>query len=110
MTDWITCPTVESVPGRLSGAWVFTGTRIPVSALFGNLAEDPTVHDFVEWLPGVTREQVRTVLEHEVKRLDAKVKVEDPVRPQHDRSTAALLRRPRGGHRRRERYIPIVKR
>ena len=79
MTDWSACPTVESVPGRLSGAWVFTGTRIPVSALFGNLAEDPTVRDFVEWLPGVTREQVRTVLEHEVKRLDAKVKVEDPV-------------------------------
>ena len=79
MTDWSTCPAVESVPGRLSGAWVFTGTRIPVSALFGNLAEGATVHDFVEWFPGVTREQVRTVLEHEVKRLDAKVKVEDPV-------------------------------
>ena len=44
MTDWDKCPAVESVPGRVSGAWVFTGTRLPVSALFGNLAEGATVH------------------------------------------------------------------
>ena len=39
MTDWSTCPGVESVPGRVSGNWVFTGTRLPVYALFENLAE-----------------------------------------------------------------------
>ena len=39
MADWESCPAVESVPGRLSGAWVFTGTRVPVSSLFANLAE-----------------------------------------------------------------------
>ena len=43
MTDWEKCPAVESVPGRLGGAWVFTGTRVPVSSLFGNLAERATV-------------------------------------------------------------------
>ena len=35
MTDWSKCPSVESVPGKVSGAWVFKGTRLPVSALFG---------------------------------------------------------------------------
>ena len=39
MTNWETCPAVESVPGKLSGAWVFKGTRVPLSSLFGNLAE-----------------------------------------------------------------------
>jgi len=51
MTKWETCPAVESVPGRLSGAWVFKGTRVPVSSLFGNLAEGaprPLRHYFSE--------------------------------------------------------------
>ena len=46
MTDWSKCPAVESVPGKVSGAWVFKDTRLPVSALFGNLAEGATVHDY----------------------------------------------------------------
>ena len=79
MTDWSTCPAVESVPDRLSGAWVFTGTRVPVSALFGNLAEGSTIQEFLDWFPGVTEAQVRAVLEHEVSSLDAKVKIENPV-------------------------------
>ena len=72
MTDWSKCPAVESVPGRLSGAWVFTRTRVPVSALFGNLAAGATVKDFLDWVPGVEEWQVKAVLEHEVKSLDAK--------------------------------------
>ncbi len=79
MTDWSTCPAVESVPDRLSGAWVFTGTRVPVSALFGNLAEGSNIQEFLAWFPGVTESQVRTILEHEVNSLDAKVKIENPV-------------------------------
>ena len=79
MTDWSTCLAVESVPDRLSGAWVFTGARVPVSASFGNLAEGATIQDFLAWFPGVTDSQVRTVLEHEVKSLDAEVKIENPV-------------------------------
>ena len=39
MTNWETCPAVERRPGKLSGAWVFQGTRVPVSALFENLKE-----------------------------------------------------------------------
>ena len=79
MTDWSSCPAVESVPDRLSGAWVFAGTRVPVSALFGNLAEGATVQDFLAWFPGVEEWHVRTVLEHEVSSLDAKVRIENPV-------------------------------
>ena len=73
MRDWESCPAIESVPGRLSGAWVFAGTRVPVSSLFGNLAEGATVDEFLEWFPGVEEWQVKAVLEHEVAVLDAKV-------------------------------------
>ncbi len=64
MLDWSSCPAVERSPERVSGAWVFRGTRIPVSALFENLEGGARVHDFVEWFPGVTKEQVEAVLEH----------------------------------------------
>jgi uncharacterized protein (DUF433 family) len=64
MLDWTTCKAVERDPRRLSGAWVFRGTRIPVSALFENLEGGATVNQFLEWFPGVAREQVDAVLEH----------------------------------------------
>lgn len=64
MLDWSTCPAVERVPDRVSGAWVFKGTRVPVKALFENLEDGARVDDFLEWFDGVTREQVETVLEH----------------------------------------------
>ena len=69
MTDWDTCPAVERKPGKVSGAWVFAGTRIPLSALYENLASGATVDEFVEWFPGVDEQQVRAVLEHEAKAL-----------------------------------------
>lgn len=59
--DWSQCPAVESVPGKRSGAWVFKGTRTPVSTVFENL-QDMTVDELVEEF-GVTREQVQAVLE-----------------------------------------------
>ena len=73
MTNWDTCPAVERKPGRVSGAWVFAGTRIPLSALYENLAGGATVDDFVEWFPGVDEQQVRTVLEHEAQTLRAEL-------------------------------------
>ena len=80
MTDWSTCPGVESVPGRVSGNWVFTGTRLPVYALFENLAEGATIHDFVEWFDAADEEQVRAVLEHVAQDLRARVAHAHPVR------------------------------
>lgn len=69
MLDWNSCPAVERHQERVSGAWVFKGTRIPVKALFENLEEGATVDDFLVWFQGVTREQVLTVLNHAEKSL-----------------------------------------
>ena len=67
MIDWSTCPAVERDPQRVSGAWVFRGTRVPVSALFENLEDGADVADFVEWFQGVSASQVREVLDHAAK-------------------------------------------
>lgn len=64
MIDWSQCPAVERTPGKVSGAWVFKGTRVPVRALFENLEDGARVEEFLEWFPGVTREQVMAVLRH----------------------------------------------
>lgn len=64
MIDWSSCTAVERDPERVGGAWVFRGTRVPVSALFENLEDGAQVSQFVEWYPGVTAEQARAVLEH----------------------------------------------
>ena len=69
MLDWSSCPAVERDPQRVSGAWVFRGTRVPVSALFENLEDGVQITQFVEWFPGVTIEQVRAVLDHAAKSL-----------------------------------------
>jgi uncharacterized protein (DUF433 family) len=64
MLDWSECKSVECVPGRVSGAWVFKGTRLPVRTLFENLEAGATVDDFLAWYEGVTREQALDVLRH----------------------------------------------
>ena len=64
MMDWSSCQAVERDPERYSGSWVFRGTRVPIAALFQNLEDDASAHEFVEWFPGVTLAQVRAVLEH----------------------------------------------
>jgi len=64
MLDWRDCPAVERLPGKVSGEWLFKGTRVPVRALFENLEGGARLVDFLEWFPGVTREQVEAVLRH----------------------------------------------
>jgi uncharacterized protein (DUF433 family) len=64
MLDWNKCPAVERVPGKVSGAWLFKGTRVPVAALFDNLEGGASVKDFLEWFPGVTRAQVLAGIQH----------------------------------------------
>lgn len=59
--DWSQCPAVESIPGMRSGAWVFKGTRTPISTVFENI-EDMSVDELVEEF-GLTREQVHAVLQ-----------------------------------------------
>ena len=67
--DWSQCPAVESVPGRVSGAWVFRGTRMPVSVVFENLEDGMSIDEIMEQWP-VTREQVKAVLEFAARSLD----------------------------------------
>lgn len=71
MNDWSTCEAVERHPDKVSGAWVFQGTRVPVAALFENLEDGAQINDFVTWFPGVTVDQARQVLEHVANSLDA---------------------------------------
>ena len=64
MIDWSTCKAVERDPERVSGTWVFRGTRVPVAALFENLEDGVAVGDFPKLFPGVSLAQSRAVLEH----------------------------------------------
>ncbi len=63
--DWSQCPAVESIPGKVSGAWVFRGTRVPVAAIFENL-KTSSIDEVLENFH-VTREQIKTVLEFAAK-------------------------------------------
>lgn len=68
--DWLKCPAVESVPGKVSGAWVFRGTRMPVSAVFENLEDGMSIDEIVRLYDGLTREHVQSVLEFAARSLE----------------------------------------
>src|SRR5262249_59925948 len=70
--DWSQCPAVESIPGRLGGAWVFRGTRMPVSAVFENLEAGASIDDIIEQFD-ITREQINAVLDFAARSLGAPV-------------------------------------
>jgi len=61
---------VESVPGKVSGAWVLKGTRMPVSAIFENIESGASIDDIMQWYEGLDREQVKAVIEFAVRSLD----------------------------------------
>jgi uncharacterized protein (DUF433 family) len=61
--DWSQCAAVESVPGRVSGAWVLRGTRMPVATIFENLEAGANIDDILEWFDGINREQVVAVID-----------------------------------------------
>lgn len=69
MMDWTLCDAVERDVEKVSGAWVFRGTRVPVTALFENLEGGASIDDFLSWFPGVAREQILAVLEYAIKSL-----------------------------------------
>jgi uncharacterized protein (DUF433 family) len=75
--DWSQCPAVESVPGRLSGAWVFRDTRLPVSTVFENLEDGATVDEITEWFR-ISKEQVVAVLEFAARSVAAPVPASGP--------------------------------
>ena len=63
MLDWSQCAAAERSAGKVSGAWLFRGTRVPIKALFDHLEDGARIDDFLEWFPGVDRGQVQAVLE-----------------------------------------------
>jgi uncharacterized protein (DUF433 family) len=70
--EWSQCPAVERIPGKVSGAWVFKGTRTPVALVFENLEDGMTIDELIEQFP-VTREQIRAVLEFAARSLEVPV-------------------------------------
>lgn len=68
--DWSQCPAVESVPGKVSGAWVLKGTRMPVSVIFENLEAGANIDNIMEWYDGLDREQIKAVIEFAARSLD----------------------------------------
>jgi uncharacterized protein (DUF433 family) len=62
---WENCEAVERHPDRVSRAWVFRGTRVPIAALFENLRDGASIEEFLAWFPGVERSQVEAVLDAE---------------------------------------------
>jgi uncharacterized protein (DUF433 family) len=73
LLDWSQCPAVESIPGKVSGAWVFKGTRTPVVTVFENLEDGMSIDEVMEQFP-LTREQVKAVLEFTARSLEAPVR------------------------------------
>ena len=67
--DWSQCPAVESIPGKVSGAWVFKDTRMPVATVFENLEAGLSVEEVMEEF-SVTREQINAVLHFAAKSLE----------------------------------------
>ena len=64
MFSWEDCPAVEQVPSKVSGAWVFANTRVPLSHLVANLEAGAAIEEFLDWFEGVEDGQVRAVLKH----------------------------------------------
>jgi uncharacterized protein (DUF433 family) len=67
--EWSQCPVVESVPGKMSGAWVFRGTRLPVATVFENLEAGATIDEILEWFD-VSRDQINAVLDFAARSLE----------------------------------------
>src|SRR5258706_15648990 len=84
--DWPQCSAVESIPGKVSGAWVFKDTRMPVSLVFENLEAGAKIDEIMDWFH-LTREQIVAVLNFAARGLDR-----PPTQPQS--GTSAVKARP----------------
>jgi uncharacterized protein (DUF433 family) len=68
--DWSQCTAVESIPDKVSGAWVLKGTRMPVSVIFEYLEVGANIDDVMQWYEGLDRQQVKAVIEFAIRSLD----------------------------------------
>ena len=67
--DWSKCDAVESIPGQVSGAWVFKGTRMPVQTVFANLEAGMSVKEITEVFD-VNAEEIEAVVRFVTKSLE----------------------------------------
>ena len=67
--DWSQCSAVESIPGKVSGAWVLRGTRMPVKTLFENFEAGMSVDEVIEQF-SVSREQIESLMAFVAQSLD----------------------------------------
>jgi uncharacterized protein (DUF433 family) len=88
--DWSQCPAVESIPGKVSGAWVFKDTRLPVSIVFENLEAGAAIDEIMAWFDS-EREPIVAVLEFAARSLD-------PFPPQRSAATEAVDAHPASSH------------
>jgi uncharacterized protein (DUF433 family) len=70
--DWSQCPAVERIPGKVGGAWLFKGSRTPVSVVFNNLEDGMTIDEIIEQFP-VSRDEIKAVLEFAARSLEVPV-------------------------------------
>ncbi|MGH9634099.1 MAG: DUF433 domain-containing protein [Candidatus Angelobacter sp.] len=68
--DWSQCSAVERIPGKVSGAWVVRGTRMPVSAIFENLEAGANLDDILQWFDGLNREQIKAIIDFAARSLE----------------------------------------
>ena len=68
--NWADCPGIDRDPRRLSGAWCFEGTRLPVHALFMNLSSGMTIPQFLKMFPVANEDQIKSVLDFLSDRLE----------------------------------------
>jgi uncharacterized protein (DUF433 family) len=68
--DWSQCSAVERIPGKVSGAWVVRGTRMPVSAIFENLEAGANIDDIMQWFDGLNREQIKAIIDFAARSLE----------------------------------------
>jgi uncharacterized protein (DUF433 family) len=69
--DWSQCSAVERIPGKVSGAWVVRGTRMPVSAIFENLEAGANLDDILQWFDGLNREQIKAIMDFAARSLES---------------------------------------
>ena len=77
MSHWDSCDAIERRPDKVSGAWIFKNTRLPVASLFNAFKDSPTINEFIDDFGAVTREQIEALLDHEIQSLEKHFADED---------------------------------
>ena len=94
MSHWDHCDAIERRPNKVSGAWIFENTRLPVATLFEALKKSPTIDQFLDDFEGVTRQQVVAVLDHEINSLEQHFEDEDTAGQQRPQAAHIQPTRP----------------